>query len=317
VRPEADAGPRCGSGVSSANRAIFHRKEFEVTSARMLSTALAASLLLVLAGPVVSQAQDKVLAKVNGRAITEADIKLVQVELGAELADVPPSQRKAMIVEYLIQHELYATAAESAKLDQGKDFEARVAYYKRRALRDAYYDAKIFQAVTDEEAKKFYDEQEKQAAANPQIKARHILVEKEEQAKDIRDKLAKGGDFEKLAADNSKDPGSAARGGDLGFLQRGQTVKAFDEMLGKLKPGEISEPVKTEFGWHIIKVEERRSLPPFDTLKDRIKGRLVQEKAQAATQELRDKGAVEILDAELKAVLTPTLAPGEIKPVGK
>jgi peptidyl-prolyl cis-trans isomerase C len=262
-------------------------------------------------------AEDKVLAKVNGHAITEADVRNVEVELGMELTSIPADKRQQMVVEYLIQHELFATAAEKDKLDQGTSYESRLAYYKRRALRDTYYEKMVHSTVTEAEARKFYDEQAKAAADNPQIKARHILVEKEADARDLREKLARGEDFAALAKAHSKDPGSGAQGGDLGFLQKGQTVKAFDETLQKLKPGEISDPVQTEFGWHIIQVQERRALPPFDGLKDRIVGRLVQQKAQAVSEDLRSKAQIEFVDPALKALMAPAVAPGEIKPLNK
>ena len=128
-----------------------------------------------------------------------------------------------------------------------------------------------------DDAKKLYEKQAELMKKNPQVRASHILVEKEEDAKALRTRIVKGEDFAKLAKENSKDPGSGSNGGDLGFMQRGQTVPAFDEMLFKLKPGEMSEPVKTEFGYHIIKVEEHRLLPPLSELKDRMALHLIEQ----------------------------------------
>lgn len=246
-----------------------------------LAVALAlAPLPLVQAGPAF--AQDKSLVTVNGQPITQADIKRAESEMGPELARLPEAQRRQRIIQILVETEVMATAAEADKLGEGPDFEARLKSYRRRALRDSYFDKKIRDTVGDADVKAFYDKQSELMKANPQVRARHILVEKEEDAKALRARIVKGEDFAKLAKENSKDPGSGANGGDLGFIQRGQTVPPFDEMLFKLKPGEMSEPVKTEFGYHIIKVEEHRLLPPLADLKDRMALHLIQEKAQAA-----------------------------------
>jgi peptidyl-prolyl cis-trans isomerase C len=272
------------------------------------------ALTAVLSFAPLALAQDKPLATVNGQPITQADVKRAESEMGPELSRLPEAQRRQKIIQVLVETEVMATAAETDKLGQGADFEARLKTYRRRALRDAYFDAKIRDSVSDADIKAFYDKQAELMKQNPQVRARHILVEKEEDAKALRARIVKGEDFGKLAKESSKDPGSGANGGDLGFMQRGQTVPAFDEMLFKLKPGEMSEPVKTEFGYHIIKVEEHRLLPPLADLKDRMALHLIQEKAQAISGELRTKAKIEYLDPDLKKVMEPaapmTLPPG-------
>jgi peptidyl-prolyl cis-trans isomerase C len=250
-------------------------------------------------------AQDKPLVTVNGQSITQADVKRAESEMGPELARLPEVQRRQRIIQILVETEVMATAAETDKLGQGPDFEARLKSYRRRALRDTYFEKKIRDGVGDADVKAFYDKQAELMKANPQVRARHILVEKEEDAKALRARIVKGEDFAKLAKENSKDPGSGANGGDLGFMQKGQTVPAFDEMLFKLKPGEMSEPVKTEFGYHILKVEEHRLLPPLAELKDRMSLHLIQEKAQTISTELRTKAKIEYLDPDLKKLMEP------------
>ena len=279
---------------------------------RVQSSALAACLLaLAIAGPARAQAPDAPkhapLATVNGQAITPADLKRAEAEMGPELARMPEAQRRQRIIQILVETEVMATAAEADKLGQGTDFEARVQSYRRRALRDAFFDKKIRDGVGEAEIKAFYDKQAEASKANPQVRARHILVEKEEEAKALRARIAKGEDFAKLAAETSKDTGSGKQGGDLGYMQRGQTVAPFEAQLFQLKPGEISDPVKTEFGWHLIKVEEHRAFPPLAELRDRIVMHLIQEKAQAVTQELRAKARIEYLDPDLKQAMAPPL----------
>ena len=197
-----------------------------------LAVALAlAPLPLVQAGPAF--AQDKSLVTVNGQPLTQADIKRAESEMGPELARLPEAQRRQRIIQILVETEVMATAAEADKLGEGPDFEARLKSYRRRALRDTYFDKKIRDTIGDADVKAFYDKQAELTKTNPQVRARHILVEKEEDAKALRARIVKGEDFAKLAKESSKDPGSGANGGDLGFMQRGQTVPAFDENLSR------------------------------------------------------------------------------------
>lgn len=278
-----------------------------MTSSRPLLALTSALVLASVAtlAPGDVRAQDKPLVTVNGQPITQADVKRAESEMGPDLARMPESVRRQRIIQLLVETEVLATAAESEKLGQGAEFDARLATYRRRALRDAYFDKKIRDSVSEGEIKTFYDKQTEMLQQNPQVRARHILVEKEEEAKALRARILKGEDFAKLAQEASKDPGSGAQGGDLGFMQRGQTVPAFDEAVFKLQSGELSQPIKTEFGWHIIRVEERRAMPPLADLKDRIVMHLIQEKAQSVSQELRAKAKIDYVDPELKKQMDP------------
>lgn len=285
----------------------FHRLTLALTTALVLAP-------VAVFAPASAVAQDKPvatvpLATVNGQPITLADVRRAESEMGPELARLPEAQRRQRIIQILVETEVMATAAETEKLGQGLDFEARLKTYRRRALRDAYFEKKIRDGIGDAEIKAFYDKQAELMKKNPQVRASHILVEKEEDAKALRTRIVKGEDFAKLAKENSKDPGSGSNGGDLGFMQRGQTVPAFDEMLFKLKPGEMSEPVKTEFGYHIIKVEEHRLLPPLSELKDRMALHLIQEKAQAVSQDLRSKAKIDYLDPDVRKMMEPPAEP--------
>ena len=136
-----------------------------------------------------------------------------------------------------------------------------------------------------------------------EARARHILVETEAKAKDIFEKIAHGEDFARMAKEFSKDTGSKEEGGDLGYFSRGQMVPQFEEAAFKLKPGEMSQPVQSQFGWHIIKLEDKRQrgAPPFDSIKERIINSLVHRKAQEMTQTLRDNAKLEFIDPMLKA----------------
>lgn len=275
-----------------------------------LRTLAGLSLALTIAfmgfGAPPSQAQqEKVVAKVNGRDITEADVRFAEAEIGNDLGSIPPEQRRRVLVEYLIENALFAEAGEGEKLGAGAAFDERMKYWQRRALRDAYFDRLVKGAVSEADARKLYDAQVSAAKPQEEVRARHILVDSEAKAKEISAKLGSGGDFAQLAKEFSKDPGSKDEGGDLGYFSLGQMVPQFEEAAFKLKKGDVSEPVQSQFGWHIIKLEDRRQrgAPEFDTIKDRIVASLVHRKAQEVAQSLRDKAKLEYVDPTLKAAV--------------
>ena len=276
-------------------------------SSRLRRTVVAFSLgfaaTILVASPHLARADDaKVLAKVNGKTITEGDLKLADSEMGGELANMPEPQKRQMLLEFMIENIVFADAAEGAKLATGPAYEARIAYIKRRALRELYFEKYVREAVSDAEAKTFYDEQVKAMKPQDEVSARHILVDKKELADEIAKKLKSGGDFATLAKEHSKDPGSKENGGDLGFFGRGMMVPPFEEAAFKMAKGDTSAPVQSQFGWHVIRVDDKRTrqAPPFDAVKDRLVTSLVSQKAQAISNDLRGKAAIEIVDAELK-----------------
>jgi peptidyl-prolyl cis-trans isomerase C len=227
-------------------------------------------------------AQQGALATVNGKPLTEADMKLAETEIGPDIASLPDATKRRVLIEYLIENQLFSEAAETDKLAAGAAFEERMQYWRRRALRDMYFDKAVKGGIVEAEAKKFYDDQVKQIKPEEEVHARHILVEKKELAVELADKVKKGGDFAALAKEHSKDPGSKEQGGDLGFFGKGQMVPAFEEAAFKLAKDQVSEPVETQFGWHVIKMDEKRTrpVPGFDTVKERIIASLTQQKAQ-------------------------------------
>ena len=260
-------------------------------------------LALVLASTLVpcvastASAEDTVVAKINGVDIKQSDLDFAASEIGPQLANFPPDDRRRMLLQFVMENELMAEAAVQAGLDSGPSFEDRLKYHKRRALRDAYFDKSARNAVPDEEAKKIYDAKVAGIKPEEEIHARHILVATEAEAKEVKERLMKGEDFATVAKEKSKDP--SAEGGDLGFFGRGKMLKPFEDAAFA---GEISDPVQTQFGWHIIKVEERRNrpLPTFDQVKDTIISQLSAQKANQRLKELHDAAKIEIIDPEIK-----------------
>jgi peptidyl-prolyl cis-trans isomerase C len=153
-------------------------------------------------------------------------------------------------------------------------------------------------AVTDQAMHQVYDEAVKQMASAQEVRARHILVPSEAEAKAVLTEIQKGTDFAELAKQKSKDPGAAAQGGDLGYFTKDQMVPEFAEVAFKLDKGQVSEPVKTQFGWHVIKVEDKRSkpVPEFDKVKDQVET-FVMRKAQGEyIAKLRAGAKIERMD---------------------
>ncbi len=259
-----------------------------------------AGALLALAAPAF--ADGKVLAKVDGKDVTDADVALAQSEIGPNLGSIPPEQRTAVLVNYIIDNRLMTAAAEKAGYGSDASMAARLDYYKGRALRDLFFDKSVTGAVTDAEAKKIYDKKVGEIKPVEEVRALHILVAKKEEADDLVAKLKAGGDFGALAKEKSTDTGSGAAGGDLGYFAKDQMVKPFEDAAWALKKDEVSAPVQSQFGWHIIKMVDKRTkpAPAFETVKDGILNGLVQQKAQEIIGGLHKAAKIEYVDADLK-----------------
>lgn len=245
---------------------------------------------------------DKVVAKVNGNTITEADMRFANAEIGAQLGDIPENVKRRALAEYLIDNALFAEAAIAAKIAADPAFEEQMQYVRRRLLREQYFEKQLKGAISEADAKKIYDQRVAQLKSEDEVAARHILVDNEEKAKEILAKIKAGGDFAALAKENSTDTGSKEQGGFLGYFGRGQMVPEFEKAAFTMIKGQVSEPVKTNFGWHIIKLEDRRRKPPpsFDDVKETILNSLAVLKAQEVVAALRKKANVEYVDDDIK-----------------
>ena len=280
----------------------------------LIASALLGSLALALfAGPV--RAEDKVLAKVNGDEIHQSDLALAEEELGPSLQQMDPAAKDENVLAFLIDMKIVAKAAEDKKVQDSDDFKKRINFARNRLLMDSLLASEGKAATTDEAMKKVYDDASKQISGEQEVHARHILVPTEDEAKAVKAELDKGADFAKLAKEKSKDPG-ASDGGDLGFFTKDQMVPEFSKVAFSLEPGKISDPVKTQFGWHIIKVEEKRNrkAPDFDQVKSQIQS-YVTRKAQADyVAKLRDAAKIERMDQAANAPAPAAPAPDAAKP---
>ncbi len=191
---------------------------------------------------------------------------------------------------------LLAKEADGAGTVDTDDYKQRLKFTVRRAKRDIYVQHHISEKITDADVQTRYDQLIKQFASGKEVKARHILVKKKEEAEAIIKELDGGADFVELAKTKSTGP-SGPRGGDLGYFGKGQMVPAFETAAFALKKGEYSkEPVKSSFGYHVIKVEDERekSPPPVAEVAPQLKILLAQEKLKALVAELKSKAKIEI-----------------------
>jgi peptidyl-prolyl cis-trans isomerase C len=273
---------------------------------------LAASVSLV---PLAAAAEDAVVARVDGVDIKESDLDFAASEVGPRLGNFRPEDRKRVLLQFVIENELMAAAGKKDNLDDADTFDARVEYHKRRALRDAYFDSSITGAVKESDAKKIYDEKIAKMKPEQEVHARHILVGTKKEAEEVKKRLEAGEDFATVADEKSKDKN--AEGGDLGFFSRGQMLKPFEEAAFALDVGKLSDPVQTKFGWHIIKVEEKRDQKPpsFDDVKEAIMTQLVAQKAQTVVSGLRSAAKIEIVDPEIKRSMDDAALRGEAPPL--
>ena len=275
---------------------MFPKKRSFVAAAILALAALGTST-----NPSFAQ-DDKVVAKVNGNTITEADMRFANAEIGAQLGDIPENIKRRALAEYLIDNALFAEAAIAAKIAADPAFEEQMQYVRRRLLREQYFEKQLKGVISEADAKKIYDQRVAQLKSENEVAARHILVDNEEKAIEILAKIKAGGDFAALAKENSTDTGSKEQGGFLGYFGRGQMVPEFEKAAFTMIKGQVSEPVKTNFGWHIIKLEDRRRKPPpsFDDVKETILNSLAVLKAQEVVAALRKKANVEYVDDDIK-----------------
>lgn len=252
-------------------------------------------------------AGDTVVARVNGSPITEADLAIAADDPSLSLPGMDDAQKRDLLVGYMVDLKLGAQAAEAAKVGQGPEFARKLAYLRDKVLLDEYLDREVKKAVTPEASRKLFEDTVKTMKPEEEVRARHILVETEDEAKKALARVKGGEDFAKVAAELSKDPGSKVEGGDLGFFTKERMVAPFADTAFKMQPGQISDPVRSQFGFHIIKVEEKRQkpVPAFAEMKEQVETYLTRKTQQDLIVALREKGKVERLD-QPAAAATPT-----------
>jgi peptidyl-prolyl cis-trans isomerase C len=276
----------------------FRRFSIPQGRAPLLALLAGVAMFACLTGSPAMAQDNKVVAKIDGIEITEQEIALAGEDLGERIAQVPAAQRREYLLGYLSDLKIGARAAERAKIAELPEFTLRMNYFRQKVLMDEYISRQSKAAASTEAARKLYDDTMKTMKPEEEVRARHILVEKEDEAKAALARLRKGEDFAKVAAELSRDPGSGKEGGDLGYFTQDRMVPQFGAVAFQLKAGDVSEPVQTQFGWHVIKVEDKRSkpLPKFEDVKGEIETYLVRKAQQDIVMGLRGDLKLERLD---------------------
>ena len=262
-----------------------------------LRAATAGLALAVALGAAPASA--KVLAKVNGVEITDEDMAIARDDLEARMPrELEGAARDKALLDNLIVAKVVAQKAEAEKVAATPEFARKLAYIRDKLLTESYLGKIAEKANTDAVIQKTYDEVAKAQKPEPEVHARHILVPTEEEAKAALARVKGGEDFAKVAGEVSKDPGS--KGGEIGRFTKDRMVPEFAEAAFKLeKPGDISEPVKSQFGWHVIKLEGKRmkEFPKLAEVRDQV-SRYVMQKAEGdEVVKLRDAAKIERFDA--------------------
>lgn len=260
------------------------------------------------------KAEDYVLMKVNNEDVTAAEFKHNwenQFPPGdaPSVDDMKPEIRERILRGLMTQHLLLAEA-DKAGVEKTPAVQQQLADTRKMVLIKAFLMQKGADSVSDSDVKAAYDEMVAATKDEKEVRASHILVPTEKEAKEAKKKLADGKNFAELAKEMSKDPGSAAQGGDLGYFTKDRMVKEFADAAFAMKKGEISDPVKSPFGWHIIKVEDVRKVtpPPFADVKDQLRIKVQERKMADYIRNLIKKSDVKVYDEKGKEVKFERLA---------
>ncbi|GAA4663521.1 peptidylprolyl isomerase [Bartonella pachyuromydis] len=232
-----------------------------------------------------------VMAVIDGKDITAGQLDDLALEINPNLVRFPDEQRRIMVLKAYLDMQALAKEARSKGIDKTEAYDKRMAVMRDNVLQQIYFKQTIVDQISDTDLETLY---KKEVAALPkedEVKARHILVKTKKEAEAIIKRLNKGENFEEIAKKASTD-GSAAVGGDLGYFSHGQMVKPFEDAAFGLKVGQYTKsPVESPFGWHVIKVEDRRlkQPPAFDDVKEMLRTQLIRERYQKLIVDLRSK----------------------------
>ncbi len=261
-------------------------------------------------------ASDYVILEVGNREIKKSEVDTLWSGLFPD-GQVPAFDKmeepiKQNVLRGIVSEYLLYDEAVKMKIDQDEAVKRNIEDAKRKLVVRGFMEKKMDQIVSDDDVKAEYDKAIKELKGKEEVRARHILVDSEDKAKALKKKIDAGADFEKLASENSTDPGSKAKGGDLGYFTEEKMVPEFGKAVFALKKGKISGPVKSPFGWHIIKVEDRRKVkaPTFTDSKEALKSKLAESRLNEYVNKLVDSTGVKYFDADGKEKdLTKTPAP--------
>jgi peptidyl-prolyl cis-trans isomerase C len=266
--------------------------------------------------------KDPVVATINGQAIHLSELEVAQQALPPQYRNMPLQAVFPALLDRIVDSKLVVQDGRKNKVADDPAFKKRMVFVEEQVIQDFWLQREIARKVTPEKLQQRYEERLKSMPAEEEVHARHILVAGEDEAKAIIADLKKGGAFDKIAKEKSTDKASGAEGGDLGWFKKSDMVKEFADAAFALNKGEMTEtPVKTQFGYHIITIEDRRKAPPpaFEELQDQLREELARETVTAMLDQLRasakiDKFNMDGSKPEPAAAKPPATAPVPAKP---
>ncbi|WP_343358064.1 peptidylprolyl isomerase [Bartonella schoenbuchensis] len=295
--------------------------KFKLTTLFVTSTLLVSTSLSVVAQDHVKSAPndlntlDKVSAKpvapshvmaiINGKSITAGELDELAFEINPNLARLSDEQRRITVLKAYLDMQALAKAAIEKGIDKTEVYDKRMTIMRDNVLQQLYFKQMVVDKIQDADLQALYDKEVAALPKEDEVKARHILVKTKEAAEAIIKRLKKGENFEEIAKKDSTD-GSASVGGDLGYFSYGQMVKPFEDAAFSLKVGEYTKkPVESPFGWHIIKVEDRRPKQPpaFDDVKEVLRTQIMKDRYHALIIDLRNKVDVKYPDSHIAKLM--------------
>jgi peptidyl-prolyl cis-trans isomerase C len=245
---------------------------------------------------------DAVVARVNGDEIKYSDLEMMKAG-NPQLSMIPMSILYNKMLKHVVESKMIVDAAKKEKIQDSKEYKDAMKFVGEGVLKRLYLQKRVGDEISDEQLVTLYEKYKKENPATEEIHARHILVKTEEEAKQIIEDLkTKKAKFEDIAKEKSIGP-TKTKGGDLGWFSKDRMVKEFAEAAFALKKGHITtEPVKTQFGWHVIKLEDRREgvQPPLEEVRPVLESKYAEEKIQADLDKLVKTSKVEVFDTEGK-----------------
>lgn len=260
--------------------------------------------------PPAPSAGDPVVARINGTEVRQSDLALAEEDVGPNIPAATPDAKRDWLINYVTDMMLLAQHAEAQKVQDDAEFKRRLAFLRQKALMETLLRDIGRTALTPEAMRSVYDEAVKQVAEEQEVHARHILFRvpdpsddtaskaAEDKAKAALARIKKGDDFAAVAKELTEDPPGKQDGGDLGYFTKDQMVPEFSEKAFAMDKGQVSDPVKTAFGWHIIKIEDKRKrqAPEFDAVKDQIETFVTRKAQIELLNKLRAEAKIERLD---------------------
>ncbi len=264
--------------------------------------AIAAIAAVLMTTPALAADSKDILARMEGKDITRADLDKFMKDLPPQAKVLPPAILEPMALDQLINDQLILNAAKAEDIENSKEFQKREAELKDQLLREVYLSKRVDNKVGDGAVKDEYSKLRRENPDQTEYQARHMLVDSKEEAQGLIKQLDSGADFAKLASKNNKGP-EKEKGGELGYFTAKEVVPEFAETVAKMKVGAVTqEPVKTQFGWHVIQLENKRKreAPKFEAVKEQLRQQVQQKYVREEIEKLRKNAKVEVFADNLQ-----------------